>query len=145
MSIRQDVKNAIINVIKQTPNVALVAGYRPKLTTQQQFPAVFVALPKARETRRSASATFGKKHITFTAQLEVFTYDNSPDGSGQLSFDGLLDEIDNQLRKDPTLGGAVLAATIEYINTTVAPPVANGQTLALLAIKQFDVTVEVIG
>lgn len=141
---RQDVKNAISNYLQNTPNVKYIGTFRPK--QQSQFPSIVISLPKSKETRRSGQAPYGKKFVRFTAQLEVFTTDVSPDGSGQLTFDDLCDSIDSMLRQDPTLGGAVLSCAVEELNTTLAPPtLIQGQTIGLLAIKTFDVTVQVTG
>jgi hypothetical protein len=144
--IRTNVKNAIQQTLQSTPGVVSVQTFRPKNTLPQQMPEVVIALASSKEERFTASAPIGKKLIKFTARLEIFNVDLSPNGSGQLDFDDLLDNIDIQLRKDPTLGGAVLSATIEHITTTVSPPMlANGQTVALAAMKTFDVTVQVTG
>lgn len=141
---RQDVKKAVQATVQQLTQIKAVNLYRNRL--QVQFPCVTIAIPKSKETRISAAAPHGKKRIDFTVQLEIFDWDNSADGSYALTFDDLLDQIDGQLRLDPTLGGVVWASTVEYIHTTVAPPQkANGQTVALLAIKQFDVTMIVTG
>lgn len=146
MSIRTDVKNAIQGIVENAAGVSKVYTFRPKRMDQVDMPAVIVSLVKSKETRLTASAPFGKKEIEYTAQLEITTVDVTPDGSGQLVFDDLLDAIDAELRKDPQLGGIALGATVEYINTMVTPPqVVGGQNIVLLAIKQFDVSVQVIG
>lgn len=146
MSLRKSVKTAISNVVKSATGVNSVSLFRPKINVQTEMPLVVISLPKAKERRLTQSAPVGKKLIDYTAQLEVFLFDVTEDGSGALDFDDLLDAIDDKLRLDPTLGGAVLASTIEFITTSVAAPtLVNGQTVALLAIKQFDVTVQVTG
>jgi hypothetical protein len=141
---RKSVKDAIKTSLSDVTQLKFIGTFRPKI--QNEFPACVISLPRADEKRASASAPIGKKRITYTAQLEIFTMDVTNDGSGALDFDDLLDAVDLALRKDVTLGGAVLSSTIEYIRTSVSnPQLVNGQTVALLAIKQFDVTVEVIG
>lgn len=142
--IRQQVKEAIKTLVAQAPGVKAVYTYRPKYINT--FPAVVVSLKQSNETRAGSPAPIAKKIIEFTAQLEISMLDLSPDGSGQLVFDDVLDAIDEQLRTDPTLGGTVLASTIKYIKTTTAPPVkTNGEAVLLAAIKQFDVSVQVTG
>lgn len=143
---RNDVKNAIQTLLAQIPSVRKVTTFRPKTMVQTDFPAVVVNLVKSKETRLTQSAPFGKKQIEFTAQLEVSMIDVSNDGSGQLAFDQVLDDIDTQLRTDPTLGGIALGSTIQFINTAITPPqIVAGQNMILIAVKQFDVTVQVIG
>lgn len=141
---REEIKAAIEAQLTGTAGLKAVYTHRPKI--QNAFPSVVIHLPKADETRVSATAPIGKKRIDFTAQLEIFTVDMTPDGSGQADFDVLLDAIDDKLRSDVTLGGAVLASGIQYIKTVVAPPqLVNGQNIALLAVKTFDVSVYVTG
>jgi hypothetical protein len=141
---RNDIKELVKTAISGVSGIAAVYTHRPKI--QNQFPAVVIHLPKADETRVSASAPIGKKKVVYTAQLEVFTIDQTPDGSGQVAFEDILDEIDIALRADPQFGGAVLAAGVEYIKTVVAPPqLVNGQNIAILAVKTFDITVMVTG
>lgn len=143
---RNDVKKAIQVAIQKATGVKSVYTRRQKITPQNAYPLVIVSLPKSRETRTTQQAPAGKKHIKYTAQLDIFNIDTTPDGSGQDSFEDVLDAIDDQLRKDPTFGGAVLSAGIEHIDTTLAPPqLVDGQNIALLSIKQFDVTVQVTG
>jgi hypothetical protein len=143
---RNDVKNAIKNALVNTSGVKTVDTRRRKITPQTLFPLVIISLPKSKETRVSAQAPLGKKNNKMVGRLEIFNVDVTPDGSGQDLFEDLLDAIDEQLRKDPTLGGAVLSAGIEYIDTDVAlPQLADGQNVALFAVKQFDVTVQVTG
>jgi hypothetical protein len=142
--IRNEVKKAIQTIVQNAEGVKKVSMFRPKLMVQTDLPMVVVNLAKSKETRSSASAPFGKKRIQFTAQLEISTIDLSVDGSGQLDFDDLLDAIDVELRKDPTLGGVALGATVEYINTMTTPPqIVSGQNVVLMAVKQFDVSVQV--
>lgn len=142
--IRTQVKNAIKNLVASAAGVKAAYTYRPKNIST--FPVVVVHLRESNETRVSSPAPLAKKHIEFTALLEIIMYDFTPDGSGQLAFDDLLDAIDTQLRSDPTLGGTVLASTIKYIKTNVAPPIqTNGESILLQAVKQFDVTVQVTG
>lgn len=144
MSTRRDVKNAIQGIIQDATGVKKVFTYRPKLMQQTDFPSVVVSLAKSKETRLTAAAPRGKKIIEFTAQLEISTIDLSPDGSGQLDFDDLLDAIDVELRKDPTLAGVAIGATVDYINTvTTQPQIVGGQNVVHLAVKQFDVSVQV--
>lgn len=146
MSTRQSVKNAIKATIQDAVGVKSVFLYRPKEQEETDFPSVVITLPKSKETRLTQSAPVGKKLIEFTAQLEVFTIDTTRDGSGALDFDDILDAIDAELRKDPTMGASVLSSTIDHITTNVAPAtLVNGQNIALMAIKQFDVTVQVTG
>lgn len=146
MSVRKDVKNAIQGIIQVAPGVKKVSTFRPKLLQQTDFPAVVISLPKAKETRLTASAPRGKKVIEFTAQLEISTVDLSNDGSGQLDFDDLLDAIDDELRKDPSLNGVAIGATVDFINTiTTSPQIVGGQNVVLMAVKQFDVSVQVVG
>lgn len=143
---RQDVKVAIANVIQTVTSVKTVMTYRSKLAQQAQLPMVTVLLPRSKETRLTQSAPNGKKIVQFTAQLEIVTVDVSADGSGQLTFDDVLDAIDAALRANPTLNGSVLASTVEFITTAVGEPyLVNGQTVGLAAIKQFDVSVQVTG
>jgi hypothetical protein len=143
-AVRQTIKQALQTLLQNTPGIKAVNTYRRKL--DNRFPIITIYLPKSDETRASASAPLGKKFLKFTAQLEIFTIDQSTDGSGQLEFDDLLDAVDQQLRSDVTLGGTVLASTIEFIKTNVSPPMlVNGQNVALLAVKQFDITVQVTG
>lgn len=142
--IRNDIKNAIKNLVSQAAGVKAVYTYRPKLINT--FPAVVVSLKQSNEERAGSPAPLAKKHIEFVAQLEISMIDTSPDGSGQLAFDDVLDAIDEKLRSDPTLGGTVLGSTIKYIRTNVAPPIkTNGEAVLLAAVKQFDVTVQVTG
>jgi hypothetical protein len=144
--IRNTVKTAIQTILQNAEGVKKVTTFRPKLMVQTDLPMVVVNLAKARETRLTAMAPHGKKVIQYTAQLEISTIDVSTDGSGQLAFDDLLDAIDDQLRLDPTLGGVAIGATVEYINTITTPPqIVGGQNIMLLAIKQFDVSVQVVG
>jgi hypothetical protein len=146
VSTRQDVKSAIKTTIADATGVKKVFTYRPKLMQQTDFPSVVISLPKSKEERLTQGAPYGKKIIEFTAQLEISTIDLSPDGSGQLGFDDLLDAIDAELRKDPTMGGAVLSATVDHINTITTPPqIVGGQNVVHLAIKQFDVSMQVTG
>lgn len=143
---RNTIKNAIQGIVQQATGVKSVFTYRPKLMVQTNFPAVVVSIAKSNETRLTMNAPNGRKIIKFTAQLEVSTVDLSADGSGQLTFDDLLDAIDTQLRKDPTLAGTAVGATVEYINTLTSPPqIVGGQNVVLMAIKQFDVSVQVAG
>jgi hypothetical protein len=126
--------------------VSKVFLYRPKERKQPELPSVVIQLSQSKETRASASAPIGKKYVHYTCTLEIFEIDMTPDGSGALAFDDMLDAIDDKLRTDPTLGGVVLAATIEHITTTVAPPqLLDGQAVALLALKSFDITVLTTG
>jgi hypothetical protein len=144
MSTRKDVKTAIQTAIQDATGIKKVFTFRPKLMQQTDFPSVVIALVKSKETRLTQSAPRGKKLIEFTAQLEISNIDLSNDGSGQLVFDDLLDAIDVELRKDPTLGGVAIGATVDYINTITTPPqVVGGQNVVHMAIKQFDVTVQV--
>jgi hypothetical protein len=146
MSTRNTIKTAIQGIVQQATGVKSVFTYRPKLMQQTNMPAVVVNLAKSSETRLTMSAPNGRKQIKFTAQLEIASYDLSGDGSGQLAFDDLLDAIDTQLRKDPTLAGTAIGATIEYINTVTAPPqVVGGTNVMMMAIKTFDVCVQVTG
>lgn len=144
MSLREDLKNAVKNAISGVSGIQMIYTYRPKI--QNVFPAIVISLPRADETRISTAAPIGKKKITYTAQLEIFTIDQTPDGSGQIDYDRILDDIDYALRQQPQLNGMVLASAIEYIKTVVAPPqLVNGQNIALLAVKTFDITVMVTG
>lgn len=149
-NIRTDLKNVIANKIRQVPDIKNVYTYFPRI--QYQTPGVIVALPQVEEVRATASAVNGKKHIKFTAQLSIQHIDNTPDGSGQLLFDSVLDKIDDVLRQDVTLGGAlpgggtIIASTVQFIRTKVAPPyLSDGNVLTLLALKQFDVVVQITG
>lgn len=143
---RIDVKKAIAVSLQNTEGIKTVYTRPRKNTTQDAYPLIVIYLPKAKETRVSAQAPIGKKNVKMTARLEIFNIDLTPDGSGQDDFDSLLDAIDVQLRQDPTLGGEVLSAGIEHIDTDVLPPqLVNGQNIALFAIKQFDVTAQVTG
>lgn len=142
--LRQQIKNAIKTLVSGASGVQAVYTYRPKIMST--FPAVVISLKQSNETRGTSPAPISKKFIEFTALLEISTLDKTPDGSGQLAFDDLLDAIDAQLRSDPTLGGNALGSTIKYIKTTVAPPIkANGEAILLAAVKQFDVLVQVTG
>jgi hypothetical protein len=144
MSTRQDVKNAIKTAIADATGLKKVFTFRPKLMQQTDFPSVVISLSKSKEERLTQSAPRGKKVIEFTAQLEISTIDLSADGSGQLAFDDLLDAIDVEIRKDPSLAGVAIGAAIDYINTVTTPPqIVGGQNSVLMAIKQFDVTVQV--
>lgn len=146
MTIRQDLKKTIQTTLQNTVGVGKVFTHRPKVMVQTDFPSIVINFPHTAEHRASANAPIGKKHIEFTAQLECATIDVSNDGSGQDEFDAFLDAIDDQLRKDPTLGGTVLSAAVKEINTvTTTPQLVNGQNIALLAIKEFDVTIQVTG
>ncbi|HDR8003427.1 hypothetical protein OWP19_23860 [Bacillus cereus] len=146
MNERKLVKSVVKDVLKTTVGVKKIVEYRPKLLQQTDFPSIVITIPKAREERYSASAPYGKKIIKYTVSLEVTGVDVSPDGAGQLQFDDFLDAIDVELRKDPTFGGKVLSAGVEYIQTnTTAPQLLNGQTVGLLAIKQFDVSILTTG
>lgn len=141
---RNTVKNAIQSIVSQATGVKSVFTYRPKLMQQTNFPAVIVNIAKSNETRLTTNAPHGRKMIKFTAQLEISTVDLSADGSGQNDFDDILDNIDAQLRLDPMLGGVAVGATVEYINTLCSPPqIVNGSNVVLMAIKQFDVTVQI--
>jgi hypothetical protein len=144
VSTRKDVKVAIQGIIADATGLKKVFTFRPKLMQQTDFPSVVVSLVKSKETRLTASAPRGKKIIEYTAQLEISDIDLTPDGSGQLAFDDLLDAIDVELRKDPTLAGVAIGATIDYINTMTTPPqIVGGQNVVHMAVKQFDVTVQV--
>jgi hypothetical protein len=144
--LRRDVKTAVAELIGTVAGVKRSYTFRQKQQSQNDMPSVVVTIPKQRETRISASAPNGKKRIDFTVQLEVFTFDVSPDGSDSLIFDDLLDAMDASLRLDVTLGGAVHASTVEHITTSVMPPtMVNGQAVALMALKTFDVTVHTTG
>lgn len=143
---RNDVKNAIAAAVRKATGITTVYTYSQKITPQTAYPVCFVSLPKAHESRGTAQAPVGKKFIKYTAQLDIFNIDTSPTGSGQTTFEDLLDSIDFQLRQDPSLGGVVLGAGIEHIDTTLAPPqLIDGQNIVLLSIKQFDVLVQVTG
>jgi hypothetical protein len=143
---RNDVKNAIASAIQNAPGIRTVYTFSQKMTPQTAYPVAIVSLPKAHETRVSAQAPVGKKYIKYTAQLDIFNIDTTPNGTGQLAFEDLLDSIDSQLRLDPSLAGVVLGAAIEHIDTTLAPPqLVDGQNIVLLAVKQFDVLVQVTG
>lgn len=143
---RNDVKNAIASAIQNTSGINTIYTYPRKINPQTTYPLAIVSLPKSHETRVTAQAPVGKKYIKYTAQLDIFNIDTTPDGSGQKAFEDLLDALDSQLRVDPTLAGAVLGAAIEHIDTTLAPPqLVDGQNIVLLAIKQFDVLVQVTG
>jgi hypothetical protein len=142
---RNEVKEAIQNVLSNVPGVASIYGYRPNPKYITQFPTVIISIPKADEERLSASAPIGMKKVEFSAQIEIFAYDNSADGSGQQTFETLLDDIDAALRANPTLNGSVLSAGIDYLRTQVAAPQMVNQSIALLAMKQFDVTVQISG
>lgn len=143
---RNDVKKAIQTALTGTRGINAIYTRRQKITPQNAYPLVIISLPKSHEIRKSQTAPIGKKHIKFTAQLDVFSVDTTPDGSGQDAFEDVMDAIDAQLRLDPTFAGAVLAAGIEHIDTTLAPPtLVDGQNIALLCVKQFDVTVQVTG
>lgn len=146
VSTRRGVKQAVANVISMAAGVKKVYLFRQKIQEAKNMPSVVVTIPKQRETRVSASAPNGKKRIEFTVQLELFTFDVTNDGAGALDFDDVLDAIDAKLRLDVTLGGAVHASTVEYIQTTIMPPtMVQGQTVALMALKAFDVSVYVTG
>lgn len=146
MSTRNSIKTAIQTIVQQATGVKSVFTYRPKLMQQTNMPAIVISLAKSNETRLTMSAPLGRKQVKFTAQLEIASLDLSGDGSGQLAFDDLLDAIDVQLRKDPTLGGTAIGATIEYINTITTPPqTVGGTNVMMMALKQFDVTVQVTG
>lgn len=143
---RNDVKKAIASAIQNTSGITSVYTFPRKINPQTTYPLAIISLPKSHETRATSQAPVGKKFIKYTAQLDIFNIDTTSDGSGQTAFEDLLDALDSQLRSDPTLGGAVLAAAIEHIDTTLAPPqLIDGQNIVLLAIKQFDVLVQVTG
>lgn len=151
-NVRTDVKNAVANVLKNITALKSVYTYRPKIDLQTQLPRVVVALPSVEEVRVSGPAPNGKKFVKFVVQLEISHIDVSNDGSGQLTFDSLLDQIDVQLRAQEPIGGdlpnggSIIASTVEYIRTKVAQPYkVNGQNLLLLAIKQFDLVVQITG
>lgn len=139
---RRQIKDAIKTLVQTATGVAEVYTYNPKLKIN--FPVVVVNLRQAEEDRASSPAKQGKKRVEFVAQLEIQSIDTTPDSSGQLAFDDVLDAIDVALRSDYTLGGVALASAIKYIKTVVAPPVkVNGETVVLGAIKTFDVTVQI--
>lgn len=142
---RQNVKNAIKSVVQNTVGIKMVSTFRPKLIQQTNFPSIVITLPSSKEERLTGGAPHGKKLIVYRAQLEIAMIDTTNDGSGMLTFDALLDAVDDQLRLDPTMGGQVLGATIDYINTTVTTPQLVGNNIAYLGIKAFDVTVQVAG
>lgn len=143
---RNDVKKAIANALTGTKGINAIYTRRQKITPQNAYPLVIISLPKSHETRSSQTAPIGKKHIKYTAQLDIFSIDVTNDGSGQDVFEDVMDAIDAQLRLDPSFAGAVLSAGIEHIDTTLAPPtLVDGQNIALLCVKQFDVTVQVTG
>jgi hypothetical protein len=151
-TIRRDVKQAIANELMTATGLKNVYTYRRKMNVATEYPFLVIALPKSKETALTMSRPLGRKKLEFTAQLEIYYQDASPDGSGQLVFDDLLDAIDIQLRSQPNLNsapvghsGIVLASAVEHIDTTVAPPQLIGQAIAMLAVKQFDVTVQVTG
>ena len=152
-TIRRDVKAAIAAILQSVTGVSSVYTYSPRITSQVENPRIVVHLSKSKETRISESAPIGKKKIDFTAQLEIYAQDLTPDGAGQVSFEAVLDDIDVALRQNLTLGnptingGILLAAGLESIDTTVAPPMlaTGSQTILLLAVKQFDVLVQVTG
>lgn len=139
---RRQIKSAIQTLVSQAAGVKAVYTYRPKL--MNVFPAVVISLKQSDETRASSPVYLAKKNIEFVAQLEITMIDTTPDASGQLAFDDVLDAIDAKLRSDVTLGGTVLASGVEYIKTAVGPAVkADGENVVLTAIKQFDVRLQI--
>lgn len=111
-----------------------------------------ITLPKSKEKPLSETRPIGKKRLDFDVQLEIYDQDVTPDASGELAFDDMLDDIDDVLRSQPNLNGAtvgstgvVLASAVEDIDTTVAPPMDLGQAVSRMAVKQFTVTVQLTG
>lgn len=139
---RRTVREALANfLLKETAIKSVYQG----LPSQEidQFPAAIITLPVGRETRVAG----GKKRVDYEPLIQIWDISVSGDGVRDgLAFDDLLDEIDDQIRSDPTLGGLVLAAGIKYIETIQPDPTLDADgTLILVAEKKLDVTIEFNG
>lgn len=147
--IRRDVKQAVVSILAGVAGITAVYPYKLKSPSTIN-PYVEVYVGKSEETRLTQSAPSGFKQVDITVQVLIYERDISNDGSGQLNFDDLLDAIDVALRQNiqPSAtinGGTLLAVALEQITTTSMPPTLNGQIIQLLALKQFDVLVQVTG
>lgn len=143
---RTVVKQALKTVLSGVSGVKAVYTSLPR-NQQGQFPSIVITLEKTHE-RAVTMGNPGKRHITYTASLYIQTIDPDPnEQASQQRFDDLLDAIDDALRSNKDLGGAVLASAWEYIDTDVLEPQLAGQgmNIILRAIKTFDVKIEIMG
>lgn len=145
--IRQDIKNAIQTCLQGTPGIKAVFATRQRVTQNQQTPCITVYLPDAKEEAVASGIPLGKRRIEFTAILEILMVDvNVTPEAGEEQFDNMLDEIDMKLRASFTLNGVVAGSAIKNLETHVsAPQLVEGQSIFRVAIKKFDITVNVVG
>jgi hypothetical protein len=141
MGNRRIVRQALENFLLQATGIKVVYQGIPSQEIDQ-FPAAIITLPEGRETRWSS----GKKRIDYEPTIQIWDISMSGDGvTDELAFDDLLDSIDDQIRSDPTLGGQVFAAGVEYIHTLQPDPTSDQHELVLVAEKKLDVTLVITG
>jgi hypothetical protein len=141
---RTTVKTAIKTFLLTIPGVKSVFTDRPKQIPQASMPAIVIEIPNDETTERVMPALGGKAKIEHKVRLSIATIsvDQDTQVSGQ-AFDDLLDAIDTEIRKRPTLGGPpIFAAGLDYLRTNVAESrLAGAQDgdMFRLAVKEFDV------
>lgn len=138
MNNRRNVRQALATFLLQATDIKTVYQGIPSEAITQ-FPTAIITLPTGKETRVSS----GKKRVTYEPLIQVWDLSQSGDAvTDELLFDDLLDQIDTHFRSDPTLGGAVLAAGVLYIDTDMPDPTGDESEIVLVAEKKLDVTVE---
>ena len=110
-------------------------------------PVITIYLPDTDDKVTSGPAPIGKRRIEITALLEVIMFDQNPKPEdGELIFDNILDSIDTQLHLNYNLGGVVGGSAIKGIQTHLGvPQMVEGQTVFRVAIKKFDITLNITG
>lgn len=134
MSIRRTVRQALATTLTAA-GIAEVFQSVPIENYDGKFPIAVITLPQGREIRES----IGKKRVDFVPIIQIWNVDYTGDPiTAALNFDDLLDAIDTQIRSDTTLGGQVVAAGHEYINTEQPDPTLDEDTVIFAATKQLD-------
>jgi len=110
-------------------------------------PVITIYLPDADEKIISGPAPIGKRRVEITALLEIIMFDQNPKPEvGEAIFDNILDSIDSALRLNYNLGGVVAGSAIKSIKTHLGvPQLIEGLTIFRVAIKKFDVTLNITG
>lgn len=141
MNNRRNVRQALANFLLKTTGIQAV--YQGIPTTEiDQFPVAIITLPDGHEYRSSS----GKKRVDYEPVIQVWDLSFSGDAvTDELAFDDLLDSIDAQFRADPTLGGMVLTAGDEFINTVTPDPTEDNHNVVMVAEKKLNLTVEFNG